>query len=286
MRTFKYHSKNLPHLYPTNSSAPCRACGSAGGCEANFDRTVYLCKQMTSTNHIESRSAWVHRYDSKNFGHDECANYFEGCKHHHDAVVRDALCKFLGVDSTELHTYPFGFDTAQTLASLPVTSAPGVYSGIVLFDVTGPNAPKQFMLRHSHTGPAFPVRPPQSGPFLGSLICAFDLGDALHAQALGFDTCALTNPCVNDAAAAAVGMYAVAHGFSDIVMVARSTNPLRRPQVLMQAARKLHKQSGGLPVFDAEVPERMASFAVWANNASFSRGQRLPNERLLLGDPR
>ncbi len=282
MRTFKYHSKNLPHLYPTNASAPCRACGSPDGCEANFDRTVYLCKQLTSMNHIESRSAWVHRYDSKNFGHDECSNYFEGCKHHHDAVVRDALCKFLGVDSTELHAYPFGFDPAHALASLPVMSAPGVYSGIVLFDVTGSKAPSQFMLRHSETGPAFPIRPPQSGPFVGSLICAFDLGDALQAQALGFDTCALTNPCVNDAAAAAVGMYAVAHGFSDIVMVARQTNPIRDPMLMDRAAKKLHKFSAGLPAFHAEVPAPMASFTEWANDAALSRGQRLPTERSLI----
>ncbi len=282
MNTFKYHSKNLPRLHPTSLSAPCRACGSTDGCETNFDRTVYLCKQVESANHMESLSGWIHHLENLDPTTCRWEHFFDACKRNQNSVVRNELCKYLGVNLAELATYPIGFDPARELAAMPAMADAGVFSGIVLFDVNGPKAPAQFMLQGSQTGATFPIRPPQSGPFVGSLLCSFDLGDAMQAQALGFDTCALTNPFVTDAAAGAVGRYAMTHGFSDIVLVSRPKNPIRNPRVMAQAAKKLHQQSGGLAVFDAEVPEAMANFAAWAHDASFSRGQRLPNERLLV----
>lgn len=281
MRTFKYHSKNLPTLYRTHEHARCRACGAASGCKSNYQRTAYLRKQVPSANHIESHSAWVHRYERKRSEAGQWTNFFESCERHHDSVVRDALCTFLGVDLNELSTYPFGYDPVLRLAALPAMSEPGCYIGINLFSVNGPKPTEQFMLRGSYAGPTFPARPPQSGPFVDSLLCAFDLGDALQAQALGFNTCAQINACVTDEAAAAVGRYAIEHGCPDIVMVSRPTNEIRDPALMDQAAKKLNKFSNGLSVFDAEVPVSMKNFAEWASQAGFSPGQRLPGQRPL-----
>ncbi len=76
----------------------------------------------------------------------------------------------------------------------------------------------------------------------------------MHAQAVGFGTCAWTTPLVIDAAARAFGLYAVVHGLSDIELVSRPTNRTRALPVTALAERKLHQQSDGRPPLDAEAP--------------------------------